>query len=543
MVQLTALLAEDDPNWAALGIKALTQAGFEVERVPDSQEAFYSLRSFDPHSIVISDLHMGGYDGDRILKDMMELELDAPFVLASGTLADAAKKTLAEGIPSVSLISKEDYLNPELLETKLKAILANPTPHRATPEYLAALKKAKEQIDGIPDILVDASRIKGRVFKLLDYFGSEFGDDYGLLKTFDYQTADTAVKLHDLKNMLSGMAANRYDLTPIGVELTRIADDIVQILNSPQEESMNLGELVSRSTSNFHHIYDNLNIEIEIPPEIRVKNPLIYSKVFYSLIENAIMAAEDNHVVIRYEEMTKSIYIVNQGEFPEDSLWPDGTVGDIESTKEFGTGFGTRHCDISLDSIGQKLTYFNMDGKVYAHVGLNLAEEKPHAYASGPRPKVLFLDYLDGKRLTGMEATIPLLNPNFEYIWSSDLNLNPDQLKELPLEDIFLVVMHPELAILQSSHEDLMFEPEFVERMPYARFGFATGVSEKSYREGLELRYKHTLQSMEFDGKTSPKKLGILSYVDFVLSRLPESDMLDSMIAFSYIKFQESMKK
>ena len=109
---LTALLVEDDDNWRRLGKQALLAAGFdEVKTARDASDALSSI--WGEPDMIFSDLHMGGSDGDEVLKMLIEHDLKIPFVVASGTLANDAKIVIAENIPSASFISKEHYLNPE----------------------------------------------------------------------------------------------------------------------------------------------------------------------------------------------------------------------------------------------------------------------------------------------------------------------------------------------------------------------------------------------------------------------------------------------
>lgn len=559
MTQLNLLLAEDDPNWRSLGAKALRALGYGVEEAADGKEAISALSSGRyPHQAVISDLHMRGYNGDMILEYLLNNQANIPFVISSGTLADDAKKILAEGVPSVKLIGKEDFLDPESLRGKLEDILRSPAHNHPSPDYLSALKRAKDSITAIPEILVEANRIKGRIFSLIDRFGQDLGEDYLLLKEFQYHgrtPADIIANLHDLKNMLTGMAHNRYKHNElVHRQLLRISDDIIQVINSPKEDSMNLGEIVARLTNNFGRIYTNISIQTDIPEKLRIKNPSLYSKVLYFLIENAAIAAlesNSNDVRIGYDEKTQSLQIINAGMFPAESLLPNGKpYSGIKSTREFGTGFGIKNCVQSLEEIGQGLTYLNEDGWVYTNIGLSLSESTPKLNGRNiQKPKVLFSEYdYSHPRLTGIESVISLLNPNFEYVWDPKLNQSPSLIKELKLEEFFLVICHPDSAVFNnSSNLSVLLSPEVLSRMPNARYGFITATPRRNLNGLISAMYDGAELDIEIKthaepGKPGLKRGGILPYVDFLERGLPSSDQLNILIERSYQKYMAAAK-
>lgn len=560
MAQLTLLLAEDDPNWMSLGAKAFRALGYGVEEVADGKEAISALSSGRySHLAVVSDLHMSGYNGDMILKDLLEQQAKIPFVISSGTLCDYAKKILTEGVPSVRLIGKEDFLNPESLRGKLEDILSSPIHNHPSPAYLSALTKAKDSIDAIPEILVEANRIKGRVFSLIDRFGQELGDDGLLLKEFQYHgrtTADTVANLHDLKNMLTGMAHNRYKHNElVHRQLLRISDDIIQVINRPREDSMNLGEIVARLTNNFGRVYAPISIQTDIPEKLRIRNSGLYSKVLYFLIENAVIAAlesNSNDVSIGYDEKNQSLRIINAGVFPAESLLPTGKPNSgIKSTRAFGTGFGIKNCVQSLEGIGQNLTYLNDDGYVYTNIGLSLSGSAPTSVRQdAKKPKVLFLEYGGDyqPRLTGIERMISLLNPNFEYVWDPKLNQSPSLIKELKLEEFFLVISHPELGALNnSSNLSVLLSLDVLSRMPNARYGFITTTPRHALNGSISARYDGAELDNEIKTRAKPvnselKIGGILPYIDFLERSLPSSDKLNILIERSYQKYVAAAK-
>tara|TARA_Y100000310_G_scaffold104351_1_gene102696 strand:+ start:9916 stop:11670 length:1755 start_codon:yes stop_codon:yes gene_type:complete len=583
MSQLKVLLAEDDPNWAGIAINALEGLGYEVVHTTNAVDAKYELMFDDGIDVVVSDLHMQrarqeqavelqpsyptssdaimvdevelinhgpvyNWNGDAILEDLLNAGSTIPFVLASATLSDAAKKALVEGVASVASIDKEDYLNPEVLRQKLEYIYTRGAKHIATEANLEAVIKARTHTDATPEIMIEAMRVKGRTYTLLTGFVDEFQpDDFTLLKEAQYHgrtPEETTRTLHDIKNMLTGMAHNNYaDNTELQRELLRVSDDIVQIMNTPRSDSMNLTELIARTSSNLSSIYQ-IEVQVDIPTEIRVESPARYSSVLYALIENALIAAQENggsSVSVRYDQMTRTLQIINPGEFPEDQLDGDGEPNPhMESSRAYGTGKGIPDCLEQLAPIGQRLTYFNAAGQVYANLTLAIAEAgSVQVTTDEPKPKVWISDYTDGDRFQGVEAMLGLLDPNFEYIWDSDINDDASLIHTLPLEDIWLVIMHPEQ--MTGGNYEVLRDPEVMARMPNAHFGFITGVTPKLFRENFESRYDMNLVRFDEPPLPPPKPGHIMDYVDFVIGHFPDSGELNDMIRTSRLKYQATL--
>jgi len=550
VLEKTVLFAEDDPNWLALGTKSLESIGYEVTQARDAWDANHELNCSEP-SLVVSDLHMGGHDGDEVLQHMIRYGNQAPFVIASGTLSDRAKKTLAESIPSVRLISKEDFLDPDTLEQKLAAISASPIPNSPSPLYLEALTLAKTQIDEIPELMIEANRIKGRVFSIIDHFRSDLGDDFEMLSTFNYHgptTETTMSNLHNLKNALTGMAHNKYAGHPeLSREMLRVADSIVQILNTPTGEQMNLGELLGRVSGNFKSVY-GVRLQFDVPRELIVNNPAVYSKVLYSLIENAVLATLENKkklVRIRYDSTTKMLQVINPGEFP--LLKGSGGSPSIilESTRSFGTGYGVRTSNDALEGIGQTLFYFNERGKVYTNVGLDLAEAQARQpIVVGDRPKVLFLDYEQGGRFPGIERTISLLDTCFEYVWNQEFNRDPSLLKTADLSGYFMVIMHPEAGMNDNTNIKAIFSPEVQRQVPHISYGLVWGGDDPNIILGLwDTLGSFAELQLKYSGTKLGRRKNMREYVDFVQTGMPSSTELDRYIRRSYLTHQLTVNK
>lgn len=545
----TALVVDDDPNWRDLEKKALLSTGLfdEIYTASDSWGAISKLFMDDP-DMVFCDLHMGGHDGDELLEDIIEQNREIPFIVTSGTMANRAKVSIAEGIPSAAFMSKEAFLDPESIRPIIEEIYLTPEKHKHSPAYLDALKEAKGHIRNIDDAMVEANRIKGRVFALMNHYKMKLHpDDFETLKEFNYCAStpeETMVHLHDVKNMLSGMAHNTYaEDQELRTGFLRIADDVVQVLNAPRESSMNLKELVARSVSNLERIYP-AELEISIPSNIRVNHPRLYTRAVYSLVENALQAVSESRegkVNIAYDDEMGLLTVSNPGEIPTDILFNTGEpYQDIESTRPFGSGKGIGYVSRNMEEIGQSLTYFNHAGMVHANLSLDATvKDVSSTKVSGKKPKVLFLDYSNGTRLTGMEETIELLDGRFGYTWNSDLNNNPERILDLPLEEYFLIVMHPEMLNPERRTEMMvLFSQEVLERMPYARYIFTTGVTASQWEESLPIRYDAYRGHNEENPLPDPKRGGIMQYVDETTERLPSSDGLRTMIQTSYLKFR-----
>lgn len=65
--QLKALVAEDDDATRRLIVTVLQQEGFEVDNVPDGQDAIDQVRDVD-YNLIVLDVRMPGIDGYGVLR-------------------------------------------------------------------------------------------------------------------------------------------------------------------------------------------------------------------------------------------------------------------------------------------------------------------------------------------------------------------------------------------------------------------------------------------------------------------------------------------
>ncbi len=446
---------------------------------------------------------------------------------------------------SEGLLSKEDFLNPHYVEQKVSQVLKNSFAHFPSKYYLDVLIKAKEKLDSIPDINIQADRIKGRVFALIDYFRNELGEDYEILKNYSYcgsTPEQSLLRIHDLKNVLSGLTYSKYANEPeLTRELLLISNDIVQIINAPSEDSFQLSELLSRLTSNLKRIYAGVAINNNVPNDIRILKPDSYSRNLYSLIENAVNAAWSNgtnKVELDYEPNSESMIISNKGSLPSDWLAQDGTPipEKIRTSKNFGTGNGIAQVMRSLQSIGKPLTYEAIGGIVYTRVGLEVVGSTTDRVdvKRTANPSVLFLDYTDGERFEGIEYIINNLNPKFHYVWDSELNLGYTPLREYNFDEHFLVIIHPDTFMKGGRFDSLMGE-EVVRKTPNLRYGIVSLTSEDTFNQRM-----YTYQ--EFLKENRIKK-NLISHQDFHVGNLPSADSLNELIASSYEKYQAGLSQ
>ena len=87
-IPLRVLFIEDSEDDAALQVRLLAQAGYEVlhERVDSEETLTTALRR--PWDIVISDYSMPHFRGTDALRLIRQKGLDVPFIFVSGTIGE-----------------------------------------------------------------------------------------------------------------------------------------------------------------------------------------------------------------------------------------------------------------------------------------------------------------------------------------------------------------------------------------------------------------------------------------------------------------------
>jgi DNA-binding NtrC family response regulator len=115
--QLSILIVDDDPVISTLVSHSLIKAGYQVEQARSAADALKRLSnvSLPGFTIVISDVHMPGDSGIKLLQDTRALGLDVPFFFMSGD----AVLSEDEQIRSGSLGFMHKPFSPERLVLKI----------------------------------------------------------------------------------------------------------------------------------------------------------------------------------------------------------------------------------------------------------------------------------------------------------------------------------------------------------------------------------------------------------------------------------------
>jgi DNA-binding response OmpR family regulator len=99
-----AVLAEDDPTLREILRRALESAGFQVEVTADGLQALEACRTSRP-ALIVTDIVMPGLRGPEFLKQARAEGVDAPALIVSTALDDAALE-LAARDPKVATLKK-----------------------------------------------------------------------------------------------------------------------------------------------------------------------------------------------------------------------------------------------------------------------------------------------------------------------------------------------------------------------------------------------------------------------------------------------------
>lgn len=134
------LLVEDSREDAELALAELAEDALAHEaRVVDDEAAYLAaLRDFAP-DIVLSDLSLPGFSGQRALELLRQRDAELPFIYVSGTLGEeAAIAALHDG--ATDYILKQ---NPARLASAVRRALAEAAEHRASQRAEAGLIRAQ----------------------------------------------------------------------------------------------------------------------------------------------------------------------------------------------------------------------------------------------------------------------------------------------------------------------------------------------------------------------------------------------------------------
>ncbi len=112
--ELSLLLVEDSDSDAALLVRELTLAGYEVhwKRVESSSD-FCSALDSEPWNVILCDYSVPGFDGLAALRIFNDHHLDIPFIFVSGTISeDTAVDAMRSGAHDYVMKSKLKRLVP-----------------------------------------------------------------------------------------------------------------------------------------------------------------------------------------------------------------------------------------------------------------------------------------------------------------------------------------------------------------------------------------------------------------------------------------------
>ena len=99
-----AVLAEDDATLREILRRALESAGFRVETAVDGLQALEACRAAKP-ALIVTDIHMPGLRGTEFLERARAEGIDAPALIVSTALDDAAN-ALAARDPKIATLRK-----------------------------------------------------------------------------------------------------------------------------------------------------------------------------------------------------------------------------------------------------------------------------------------------------------------------------------------------------------------------------------------------------------------------------------------------------
>jgi PAS domain S-box-containing protein len=89
MERLSVLIVEDSPSDAALMVRRLTEAGFDVEpAVVDDAGALRAALLTGPWDVILADFSLPGFDAREALEIVRQAGMDVPFIVVSGVIGD-----------------------------------------------------------------------------------------------------------------------------------------------------------------------------------------------------------------------------------------------------------------------------------------------------------------------------------------------------------------------------------------------------------------------------------------------------------------------
>ncbi|HYM51299.1 MAG TPA: response regulator transcription factor [Candidatus Limnocylindrales bacterium] len=129
-VRARILVVDDEERMRSVIARALAQAGYAVEAVPDGEAALRLARG-TPFDLVILDLLMPGLDGQATLRRLLECR-PRPSILILSALSDSASKVETLELGADDYVAKPFSLDELIARVKVRLRAARPDPNRLT---------------------------------------------------------------------------------------------------------------------------------------------------------------------------------------------------------------------------------------------------------------------------------------------------------------------------------------------------------------------------------------------------------------------------
>jgi PAS domain S-box-containing protein len=150
---LRVLVLEDNPRDAELCIRALRNAGFELQSaIVDTQESFAAKLQSQDYDVVLADFRIPGWNGAEAFRLLKKSGKDTPFILVTGALGEeTAVDLIKEGVTDYILKDRLIRL-PSAVRRALKEKSTRDERERAT----QALEESEKQVRLLLDSTAEA---------------------------------------------------------------------------------------------------------------------------------------------------------------------------------------------------------------------------------------------------------------------------------------------------------------------------------------------------------------------------------------------------
>jgi PleD family two-component response regulator len=283
------LLVDDDPSSLEY-FKYILKGHFSVDTAGSAEKALRKIQRHGQYNVVVTDYYMPGMDGAELLERVRDLSPESVRILFTGaTKPEEIASGLEEGlvfgfiekpIQPLNLIQfvraaleHHQLLRAQQRREKVKAVLTNdelsffkekhqnePEPEEEEPlieeepEHLTSFPGRRRFMDTLARMLAQAERSNSRIavlyilLKSMD--GSNGVDDAKTIKTLGRMAAKIEDRLRD-SDFIVRIGPAEFAATLWNIEnpkdITRICEDIMNILRSPAEDMPALGAGIGAS--------------------------------------------------------------------------------------------------------------------------------------------------------------------------------------------------------------------------------------------------------------------------------------------------------